>query len=60
MDTGLNFALQQISSALDGLMRALSFLGSEEFVVFRYLRYVLILLWAMWLAPWVFVKLRLA
>lgn len=29
-------------------------------LVFRYLRYVLILLWAVWLAPWVFVRLRLA
>jgi len=29
-------------------------------LVFRYLRYVLILLWAVWVAPWVFIKLRLA
>ncbi len=28
--------------------------------IFRYLRYVLMLLWAVWLAPWTFVKLRLA
>jgi len=26
---------------------------------FRYLRYVIMLLWATWLAPWIFVKLRL-
>jgi hypothetical protein len=28
--------------------------------IFRYVRYVIMLLWATWLAPWVFVKLRLA
>jgi len=28
--------------------------------VFRYARYVVMVLWATWLAPWVFVKLRLA
>ena len=28
--------------------------------VFRYARYVIMVLWATWLAPWVFVKLRLA
>ncbi len=28
--------------------------------IFRYVRYVLMVLWAVWLAPWVFVKLRLA
>lgn len=28
--------------------------------IFRYVRYVLIVLWGTWLAPWVFVKLRLA
>jgi membrane-associated phospholipid phosphatase len=28
--------------------------------VFRYVRYVIMVLWATWLAPWVFVKLRLA
>ncbi len=27
---------------------------------FRYARYVIMLLWATWLAPWIFVKLRLA
>jgi membrane-associated phospholipid phosphatase len=32
------------------------FLGA----LFRYVRYVIMLLWATWLAPWVFVKLRLA
>jgi hypothetical protein len=28
--------------------------------IFRYARYVIMVLWATWLAPWVFVKLRLA
>jgi membrane-associated phospholipid phosphatase len=28
--------------------------------IFRYVRYVILVLWATWLAPWVFVKLRLA
>jgi hypothetical protein len=28
--------------------------------IFRYVRYVIMVLWATWLAPWVFVKLRLA
>jgi len=28
--------------------------------VFRYVRYAIMVLWATWLAPWVFVKLRLA
>jgi hypothetical protein len=28
--------------------------------LFRYARYIIVLLWATWLAPWVFVKLRLA
>ena len=32
------------------------FLGA----ILRYVRYVIMLLWATWLAPWVFVKLRLA
>jgi membrane-associated phospholipid phosphatase len=35
--------------------------GSEPLaLVFRYLRYTLIGLWLIWLAPWAFVKLRLA
>lgn len=29
-------------------------------MIFRYLRYALLLLWAMWLAPWVFIKFKLA
>lgn len=29
-------------------------------MIFRYVRYALMALWAIWLAPWVFVKLRLA
>ena len=29
-------------------------------MIFRYIRYVIMLLWAMWLAPWVFIKLKLA
>jgi membrane-associated phospholipid phosphatase len=29
-------------------------------MIFRYIRYTLMLLWAMWLAPWVFIKLKLA
>ncbi|HSD82786.1 MAG TPA: hypothetical protein VLG46_02950, partial [Anaerolineae bacterium] len=28
--------------------------------IFRYVRYVIMVLWAVWLAPWAFVKLRLA
>jgi membrane-associated phospholipid phosphatase len=28
--------------------------------IFRYMRYVIMVLWATWLAPWTFVKLRLA
>jgi len=28
--------------------------------IFRYVRYAIMVLWATWLAPWVFVKLRLA
>ena len=28
--------------------------------LFRYVRYVSMVLWAVWLAPWTFVKLRLA
>ena len=28
--------------------------------IFRYARYVIMVLWATWLAPWIFVKLRLA
>jgi hypothetical protein len=28
--------------------------------IFRYVRYVMLVLWATWLAPWTFVKLRLA
>jgi hypothetical protein len=28
--------------------------------IFRYARYVIMVVWATWLAPWVFVKLRLA
>ncbi len=28
--------------------------------IFRYVRYVIMVLWATWLAPWAFVKLRLA
>ena len=28
--------------------------------LFRYIRYVILVLWATWLAPWTFVKLRLA
>lgn len=38
------------------------FSGESEFLgaILRYVRYVIIVLWATWLAPWVFVKLRLA
>jgi hypothetical protein len=31
MDSGLNFALQQLGPALDGIMKALSLLGQEDF-----------------------------
>ena len=38
------------------------FSGESEFLgaILRYVRYVSMVLWAVWLAPWAFVKLRLA